>query len=267
MAVLSEACRRDYSSVLKIIWQIILQRLDYLHSECEAIHTDLKPDNILVKIEDPAILARDACDEYLNPLPQKVTDKGIIYLSRNHYGQFSKPTGIIQIIDFGSSVSGKIAHSGCIQAEAYRAPEVILDAGYSYSADIWSLGVMATFWIWGLLGGRRLLDPIDKRIGEEYDERVHIAQLTGLLGPPPDDMLSSGQRTSIFYTPDRRFKHPELVPQGIGFEKTVTRICGLEKAKFLEFAKKMIRWDPREQSTARDSLKDPWLYEDYPSEM
>lgn len=103
---------------------------------------DLKPDNILLKIEDPAILDRDARDEYVNPLPQKVTDKGIIYLSRNDYGQFSKPTGIIQITDFGSSVSGKIPHSGCIQADSYRAPEVILDAGYSYSADIWSLGVM-----------------------------------------------------------------------------------------------------------------------------
>ncbi|KAF5128589.1 putative serine/threonine-protein kinase clkA [Metarhizium anisopliae] len=216
---------------------------------------DLKPDNILVKIEDPAILDRDARDEYVNPLPQKVTDKGIIYLSRNDYGQFSKPTGIIQITDFGSSVSGKIPHSGCIQADSYRAPEVILDAGYSYSADIWSLGVM----IWDLLEGRRLLDSIDERIGEEYDERVHIAQLTGLLGPPSDDILSSGQRTSIFYTPD--------VPQDIEFEKTVTRISGPEKAKFLEFAKRMIRWNPSERSTARDLLKDPWLYEDYPSEM
>lgn len=41
----------------------------------------LKPDNILVKIEDPAILDRDARDEYLNPLPQKVTDNGWHYLS------------------------------------------------------------------------------------------------------------------------------------------------------------------------------------------
>lgn len=51
------------------------------------------------------------------------------------------------------------------------------------------------------------------------------------------------------------------------FEKTVTRISGLEKAKFLEFAKRMIRWNPSEQSMARDLLKDSWLYEDYPSEM
>ncbi|KAG8408297.1 hypothetical protein J3459_017901 [Metarhizium acridum] len=217
----------------------------------------------MVKIENPAILDRDARDEYFNLLPQKVTNKGTIYLSRNNYGQFSKPTGIVQITDFGLSVSGKIPHSGCIQAEAYRAPEVILDAGYSYSAEIWSLGVM----IWDLLEGRRLFDPIDKRTNDGYDESMHIAQLTGLLGSPPFEMLSSGQRTSMFYKPDGSLRHPELVPQDMKLENAVTRISGREKAKFLEFAKKMIKWNPTERSTAKDLLKDPWLYEDYPSEM
>lgn len=95
-------------------------------------------------MEDVAILERDARDEYHSPLPQNITDERIIYLSRNDYGQFSKPTGIVQIADFDLSVSGKTPHWGCIQAEACRAPEVILDAGYSYSADIWSLGVMVS---------------------------------------------------------------------------------------------------------------------------
>ena len=88
------------------------------------------------------LLERDARDEYYNPLPQKVTGERTIYLSRNNYGRFSVPTGIVQIVDFGFSVSGTTPHNGCIQAEVYRAPEVVLDAGYTYSADIWSLGVM-----------------------------------------------------------------------------------------------------------------------------
>lgn len=96
----------------------------------------------MVKFEDTSILERDARDEYDHPLPQKHVDGRIIYLSRNNYGQPKTPTGVIQITDFDLSVLGNVPRTGCIQAEVYRAPEVILDAGYSYSADIWSLGVM-----------------------------------------------------------------------------------------------------------------------------
>lgn len=96
----------------------------------------------MVKIEDSAILERDAQAEYLDPLPQKHVDGRITYLSRNNFGHPSMPTGIIQIVDFDRSVLGTVPQSGCIQADVYRAPEVILDAGYTYSADIWSLGVM-----------------------------------------------------------------------------------------------------------------------------
>ncbi|KAE8363790.1 hypothetical protein BDV27DRAFT_129476 [Aspergillus caelatus] len=53
------------SSVLKIILQMILHGLGLSpHSECHIIHTDLKPDNIMVKIEDPSILEDSAKHEY-----------------------------------------------------------------------------------------------------------------------------------------------------------------------------------------------------------
>ncbi|PKS10025.1 hypothetical protein jhhlp_004650 [Lomentospora prolificans] len=130
------------SDVLNVILRIVLEGLDYLHWECQVIHTDLKPHNVMVKLEDPGILERDVRDEYDHPLPRKILDGRTIYLSRNNYGQLFKPTGIIQFTDFGLSVRGNIPHSGCIQAELYRTPEVVRDAGYTYSADIWSLGVM-----------------------------------------------------------------------------------------------------------------------------
>ena len=97
---------------------------------------DLKPDNIMVRLEDRSILERSARDEMENPLPQKKCDDRTIYLSRNNYGH---------------SVQGDDSNNGCIQAEVYRAPEVILDAGWTYSADIWNLGVMVIsflFWYW-----------------------------------------------------------------------------------------------------------------------
>lgn len=103
---------------------------------------DLKLDNIMIKVEDPIILERSARDEYDNPLPQKVTHERTIYLARNNYGKLVTPTGAVQITDFDLAVSGRENHNGPIQVESYRAPEVILDVGYSYSADIWNFGVM-----------------------------------------------------------------------------------------------------------------------------
>jgi serine/threonine-protein kinase SRPK3 len=96
----------------------------------------------MVRLQDKSILERDAHDEFDNPLPQKKYADRTIYLSRNNYGQPTSITGIISIVDFGLSVTGDGPHNGCIQAEPYRAPEVILDAGWTYSSDIWNLGVM-----------------------------------------------------------------------------------------------------------------------------
>lgn len=101
----------------------------------------LKPDNIMVRLQDEAILHKDA-HEFLQPLPQKQYPDRTIYLSRNNYGHPSSVLGLVAIADFGDAVWGHGPHYGCIQAEPYRVPEVILNVGWSYSADIWSLGVM-----------------------------------------------------------------------------------------------------------------------------
>lgn len=104
--------------------------------------SDLKPDNIMVRLEDKSLLERSARDEMENPFPQKKCDERTIYLSRNDYGPPTAGIGVVHITDFGDSVQGDRSNTGCIQADVYRAPEVILDAGWTYSADIWNLGVM-----------------------------------------------------------------------------------------------------------------------------
>ncbi|KAL6918397.1 hypothetical protein FSST1_009892 [Fusarium sambucinum] len=230
--------------ILKILVQMILHALDYLHSECCVIHTDLKPDNIMVKIEDASILERDVQDEFENPLPQKHLDGRII-----------------QIADFDLSVRtspGQI-HMGAIQGEMYRAPEVILNAGYTYSADIWSLGVM----LWDLLEGKGLFDPTVSSEDDEYDDQSHLAQITALIGPPPGDLLSRGQRTSMFYKPDGELKNADRIPCDFNLENTIKCMTGEEKVRFIEFIRRIVRWSPEERSTARELLQDPWLHEDF----
>ena len=102
----------------------------------------------MLVLEDPSLLSLAAQEEYTDPLPQKQCSDGrITYLACGDFGPLRKISGLIQLIDFDFAVRGGgpsvgLVHDGCIQAEPYRAPEVILDKGYSYSADIWSFGVM-----------------------------------------------------------------------------------------------------------------------------
>ncbi|KAI8725617.1 Protein kinase domain-containing protein [Fusarium sp. LHS14.1] len=233
-------------------------------SESHNAMPDLKPDNIMVKIEDPTIFERDARDEFDNPLPQKHIDGRTIYLSRNNYGPLAKPTGIIQIVDFDLSVRttpGQI-HMGAIQGEIYRAPEVILNAGYTYSADIWSLGVM----LWDLLQAKALFNPATPDEPDEYDDQTHLGQITALIGPPPEDLLSKGQRTSIFYKSNGHLKDPSRIPTDFTLEKSITCMSGEEKARFIHLVKRMLTWSPEERSNAKELLDDPWLYEDFPQD-
>lgn len=109
----------------------------------------------MVVLEDRSLLDIAAREEYDDPLPQKHLENSerIIYLSRSNYGNPRGITGLVEITDLGlakRSSPGQI-NTGPIQAELYRTPEVILDAGYSYSADIWSLGVMVSGSLLGVL--------------------------------------------------------------------------------------------------------------------
>ena len=219
---------------------------------------DLKPDNVLVKIEGPSILERDALDEYENPLPRKTTDDGrVIYLSRNNYGRFLAPVGIVQISDFGFAVSGASPQTGCIQADIYRAPEVVVDAGYTYTADIWSLGVMVSlpFYaqlhaylltsrrsvkLWDLLEGKNLFTA--KGAGD-YDDQIHLAEMAALMGPPPKSLLSRGRRTKMFFHPSGHLKNTDITHQLPNFEESISNLAGEEKAMFIRFAKRMMTWE------------------------
>lgn len=97
----------------------------------------------MVTIQDPSILEKRATDEYYHPSPQKTyADGRSIYVTETEFPVEECSTGVIQIIDYDLSVWGDQSDGGYVQAGTYRAPEVILGAGYSYSSDIWSLGVM-----------------------------------------------------------------------------------------------------------------------------
>ena len=109
---------------------------------------DLKLENIMVCFEDMDVLG-----DYLNskldqPVHYKLDCAGrSIYESHDDFGPLRKITTIFpKIVDFGcaSMFDHCQGEYGIypIQADHYRAPEVILGRGWNMSADIWNLGVL-----------------------------------------------------------------------------------------------------------------------------
>lgn len=64
------------------------------------------------------------------------------YLSQNNFGPIRSSTLMPKFADFGSAQPGDRLQTLPIQPDYYRAPEVLLGIGWSYTADIWNLGVM-----------------------------------------------------------------------------------------------------------------------------
>lgn len=54
----------------------VLQGLDYLHTKCKIIHTDIKPENILLKV-DEAYIQKLAADTKLWRLPAPSNARGM----------------------------------------------------------------------------------------------------------------------------------------------------------------------------------------------
>ncbi|KAJ5213018.1 hypothetical protein N7449_000187 [Penicillium cf. viridicatum] len=162
--------------VLKPVSKLILEGLQYLHTECHVINTDLKSDNILLALRNPSILESVAQDEMNNPSPRKQLEGRDIYLSRNYWG--CRPTNWVD--------------RHCIQPEGYRAPEVCLGGDRSYSVDFWNLGVM----LWDLFYGRGPFDTPPDSCGSGSADEAHLGKIISLLGPPPPDLLGRGKETS-----------------------------------------------------------------------
>lgn len=108
---------------------------------------DLKVDNILVGFEDPSVLQDFACAQSSNPMPRKGKTGHTVYLSHNDFGSPISYYILPKITDFGLAHHQKdatVLNRHPIQPNDYRAPEVILGAGWTYSADIWNLGLLVS---------------------------------------------------------------------------------------------------------------------------
>ncbi|KAF4633002.1 hypothetical protein G7Y89_g5128 [Cudoniella acicularis] len=229
----------------------LLLGLDYLHTECELVHTDVKADNILHELVDNQLLEEFTMAEIETPSPRKFIKGAPVYMSR----KFGLPRefGDIVLSDFGSAVRGNQKRNHDAQPNVYRSPEVMLKVAWSYPVDIWNVGAM----IWDIFEDKHLFygnDPSGK-----YLTRFHLAEVIGLLGPPPLDLIQRGVRSSEFFTEEGKWKADVPIPQGTSLEGSEECLEGSNKEEFLAFVRGMLQWRPEDRKTAKQLLEDPWL--------
>ena len=98
--------------------------------------------NVHLRIEDDSILKDFEAAELSTPSPRKVDGEHVIYESRGL--KRPKRSGHPILCDFGEARFGKKTYTGDIQPYVYRAPEILLDIPWTYSVDIWNVGVMVS---------------------------------------------------------------------------------------------------------------------------
>lgn len=96
----------------------------------------------MIRLEDRSVIQELLRRAAKTPLPQKQLADRIIYRSMQ-FGPLQK-IELPVLADFGQARLGDGVHFDDIQPRAYRAPEVILNAGFSYSADIWNVGCLVS---------------------------------------------------------------------------------------------------------------------------
>ncbi|XP_017463547.1 PREDICTED: dual specificity protein kinase CLK2-like, partial [Rhagoletis zephyria] len=92
----------------------------------------------------------------------------------------------IRLIDFGSATFDEEHHSTIVSTRHYRAPEVILELGWSHPCDVWSVGCI----LFELYQGMTLF--------QTHDNLEHLAMMERILGPMPYRM-SRKSKTKYYY--------------------------------------------------------------------
>ncbi|KAG5302383.1 protein kinase [Histoplasma capsulatum G186AR] len=231
----------------------LLQALDYLHTEVNITHCDIKLSNLMLTIEDASVLTDFEEAEQKSPCPRKVVnDERTIYTSRDFRRPRNHAWGCPVLCDFGEARVGGSYQYEEIQPEVYKAPEIIMQTDWSHSVDIWNTACV----IWDMIENKHLFDAQDDE--GFHNNRYHIAEMVAYLSIPPKTFQQRSPNTPLVFDEAGNWKgNPPLPP--LSLEDSEKHLKGVDKIAFLSFMRSMLTWLPEERRSAKELLIDPWL--------
>ncbi|KAF3779519.1 Serine/threonine-protein kinase [Nymphaea thermarum] len=254
---------------VKDICHGILLGLDYLHRELRIIHTDLKPENVMLTSSiDPA---KDPHRSGLIPIlerPEKKMNGGTIGVAgKKLRKKVKKPAetekvrsleGIdfsCKIVDVGNACWKDKKFSAEIQTRQYRAPEVILGYDYNEAVDMWSFACVA----FEIATGDMLFEP---KNGEGFEcDQDHLALMIELLGKVPRKIAVGGSRSKDFfdrYGDLKNIKRLRFWPLiKVLIEKY--KFTEADANEFVDFLSPLLDFAPEKRPTAAQCLQHPWI--------
>lgn len=213
--------------VQHITYQLLMS-VRFLHS-IKLTHTDLKPENML--------FVDSAYDKIWSE-----TARQDIHILRN---------SDIRLIDFGSATSDDEHHSTIVSTRHYRAPEVVLELGWSQPCDIWSCGCI----MYELFTGNTLF--------QTHDNKEHLAMMEHILGPLPPHMVNASKKTKYFNNGaliwDPKSSEGKYVRDNCKTLKEYVLLGQRGNNHLFDILKQMLAYDPKERITAVDALKHPYF--------
>ncbi|KAF1596682.1 UNVERIFIED_CONTAM: Serine/threonine-protein kinase SRPK, partial [Eudyptes pachyrhynchus] len=260
--------------------QQVLAGLHFLHKRCRIIHTDIKPENVLLHGRDKSLqrLLPDTLD------CSQRTDlrlKGPGGDLGNQLEESDLMSMEVKIADLGSACWTYKPFSKEIQTQPYRALEVLLGLDYGTPADIWSTGCLA----FEMATGERLFDPQPGKYFSRDDGRTpsvlfislletsqslnldvslcldHVARIIELLGRiPPQIAFSWNKSTKFFSRPGALLRISRLSPRSLhSILAERHNWTKHEVTPFTSFLLPALQYAPERRATAAQCLQHAWL--------
>lgn len=314
--------------LVKLITKQLLVGLDYTHSAAGVIHTDIKPENIMIELEEES---REKFVNFITEFKKKPTSMKFLKKSQasnsaKNKAKYAKKKAKkaqarlsnssqpeineveyeedkvytekklnaldikekedlheeekeekenfdmkilkwknlnipinsklkIKIVDYGNGCWVNKHFTENIQTREYRSPEAIINAPYSTSTDIWSVGCL----VFEMLTNSFLFKPKKGSTFKKNDD--HLALMFETLGKIPKQFALSGSRSRDFFNKNGeliRIKALKSFPISAILEKDF-KYDPDDCKEIEEFLLPMLEYEPKKRASAGELLKSEWL--------